>query len=125
MKTAIKKIFDLFGYNISKGSPTNYSNKIVSLKSSTTLKWNVLLSYLLEPFLLKDGQKIPNAHTHDLESYQIAETFLDLEFEVDIIDCRNTHYIPPKDYLVFISARTNFQGIAELLNTRLYKDCAP
>lgn len=121
MKTAIKKIFNLLGYDISKDSPTNYSNKLVSLKPQIALKGNVLLSYIIEPFLLKNGQKISNAHTHYNESYQIVKTFLDLGFEVDIIDYRNTRYIPQKDYSIFVSARTNFQRIAELLNTDCIK----
>ena len=116
MKRLIKKAFNAIGYDISKVKPRNYSNRLVSLKPTIALKGNVLLSYVIEPFLLKDGQEISNAHTHDWESYQIAKTFLDLGYAVDIIDYNNSHYVPQKKYAIFVSARTNFQRIADLLN---------
>jgi hypothetical protein len=116
MKRFIKKAFNAIGYDISKVKPRNYSNRLVSLKPTIALKGNVLLSYVIEPFLLKDGQEISNAHTHDWESYQIAKTFLDLGYAVDIIDYNNSHYVPQKKYAIFVSARTNFQRIADLLN---------
>ena len=121
MKRLIKDTCNALGYEISRLKPKNYSNEIVSLKPTTALKGNVLLSYVIEPFLLKDGQEISNAHTHDWESHQIAKTFLELGYAVDIIDYNNSDYVPQKKYAIFVSARTNFQRIADLLNSGCIK----
>ena len=95
------------------------SSRIVSLKDNGKRKGNVLLSYVLEPFLLKEGEEISNSHTHDWESVQIAKTFLNLGFNVDIIDYDDLRFEPKKQYSFFVSARTNFQRISKLIN----KDC--
>jgi glycosyltransferase involved in cell wall biosynthesis len=91
----------------------------VSLKPERKSKGNVLLSYILKPFLLKPEEHLPNAHMHYWRSLQIAKTFLDLGYAVDVIDYRNDTFIPGKDYKFFIDVRHNLQRLAPLLN----KDC--
>jgi glycosyltransferase involved in cell wall biosynthesis len=49
----------------------------------------------------------------------IAEALLKSGYNVDVIDYRNRIFKPVKDYNFFISARTNFVGIANRLN----RDC--
>lgn len=119
MKSLLKRIFRKFGIEITRFVPDTYETAFISIKPENCNKGNVLLSYRVEPFLLKPGESISNSHTNYWESLQIARTFLDMGFSVDIIDFRNKTFIPQKDYSFFIAARTNFVRIAKLLN----KDC--
>lgn len=95
--------------------------KTVSVKPKTLCRGNVLLSYIIEPFLLEAGEPVSNDHTHDWESLQIGKTFLDLGYRVDVIDYRNNKFIPGKDYSFFIAARTNFERISQYLNKNCIK----
>lgn len=120
MRKIVKDIVSKLGIEIKRRNPKDFESKVVSLKTKNgSSKGNVLLSYVIEPFLLKAGEPVSNAHTHDWESLQIARTFLDLGYSVDVIDYRNGDFIPEKNYAIFIAARTNFERIARLLN----EDC--
>lgn len=91
----------------------------ISLKPELPSQGNVLISYFIEPFLLKPGQPVPNSHTYYWECLQIAKTFLDLGYCVDVISYCNDVFIPQKDYAFLIEVRWTLQRIAPLLN----KDC--
>jgi glycosyltransferase involved in cell wall biosynthesis len=93
--------------------------QVVSLKPVKSSQGNVLLSYFLEPFLLEPGQAIPDDHTRYWESVQIAKTFLDLGYSVDVIDETNQIFVPTKNYSLFVGHWLNSARIAQLLN----KDC--
>jgi len=92
---------------------------VVSLKPEKKEIGEVLLSYVIEPFLRKPGQHIGTAHTNIWESLQIAATFLELGYGVDVVSYRNESFIPEKDYACFVGARTNFDRLSRLLN----RDC--
>lgn len=112
----LKRLTRSFGYEISKYYQPSYSDRMVSLKSHNGYKGNVLLAYILEPFLLRPGEPVSNKHTHDWESLQIGKTFQDLGYAVDVIDYRNHQFIPKKNYSFFVSARSYFQQISQKLN---------
>lgn len=95
------------------------SGKVVSLKPEGASKGHVLLSYILDPFLLKSDEPIPHGHTNFWESMQIAKTFLNLGYSVDAISYLNFEFIPKKDYAFFIDARFNLQRLSHMMN----KDC--
>ena len=99
----------------------NYAKtlQIISLKPKQPSKVNVLLSYRIEPFLLKPGQPIPNDHTWYWEVWQIAQTFLTLGYNVDVIQFHNDKFVPQKDYAFFIDIRHRMEALAPKLN----KDC--
>ncbi|MFN6461651.1 MAG: glycosyltransferase [Nostoc sp. DedVER02] len=99
----------------------NYAKtlQVVSLKPKQPSKGNVLLSYRIEPFLLKPGQPMPNDHTWYWEVWQIAQTFLDLGYNVDVIQFHNDKFVPQKDYAFFIDIRHRMEALAPKLN----KDC--
>ncbi len=115
MASLIKKAIGKLYRSVNRPPPS----KTVSLHTHAEKKGDVLLSYVLEPFLLKAGEQISNAHTHDWESVQIAKTFLNFGYDVDIVDYNDRRFEPNKPYSFFVSARTNFQRISRLLN----KDC--
>ncbi|BBD68425.1 group 1 glycosyl transferase [Nostoc commune NIES-4072] len=99
----------------------NYAKslQVVSLKPKQPSKGNVLLSYRIEPFLLKPGQPMPNDHTWYWEVWQIAQTFLTLGYNVDVIQFHNDKFVPQKDYAFFIDIRHRMEVLAPKLN----KDC--
>jgi glycosyltransferase involved in cell wall biosynthesis len=116
LKKIVKNLFHLLGYEISKYVKPPQIKRMVSLKPHNGNRGNVLLAYILEPFLLKPGEEISNQHTHDWESFQIARTFLEFGYAVDAIDYRDFKFIPKKNYSFFISARSYFKEIGEKLN---------
>jgi hypothetical protein len=98
---------------------TNDQQRCISLKTRGTPRGDALIAYVIDPFLLKEGEAVSYGHTHHIESLMIAQTFLDLGYNVDVIDFRNRHFIPRKTYAFFVSARTFLSVIADRLN----KDC--
>jgi hypothetical protein len=90
--------------------------KVVSLKPKGTSRGNVLLAYKIEPFILREGAGVLKSHTNYWESRQIADTFLEFGFAVDIISHVNKEFVPKKEYSIFFSSRTHFQRIASSLN---------
>ena len=89
---------------------------VVSLKPKRPTIGNVLLCYSNQAFFLKRGQPFPKDHTNRWESWQIAKTFLDLGYCVDVIDENNDRFVPTRNYSLFVGNRTNFERIAILLN---------
>ncbi len=89
--------------------------KVVSLQPEGSILGNVLISYILDPFLLRDGQPVSTAHTHDWESLQIARTFLEIGYAVDVISYKDQEFMPRKEYSVFIDARRNLERLSPVL----------
>ncbi len=96
-------------------------SKVVALQPDSKLRGNVLLSFIIDPFLRKSGELISHDHTHDWESSQMAQTFLDRGYAVDVISYHNNHFRPQKKYDFFVSARTNLEHIAARLNSDCIK----
>jgi glycosyltransferase involved in cell wall biosynthesis len=111
MKKIVKKLLNELGIEINR-----LDKRIVSLASKKKNHGNVLISYIIDPFLIKNGANISNAHHHDWLTWQMANTFLELGYNVDVIHYTNQTFIPQKDYSFFVGVRTNFQRIAEPLN---------
>ncbi len=119
IKERVKQLLKSLGIEIKRYRPRFNEGKVITLKPENISKGNVLLSYIIEPFLLKDEALVSNTHTHDWESLLIAKTFLSFGYSVDIIDYRDKTFIPRKEYAFFLSARTNLERIAKLLS----EDC--
>jgi hypothetical protein len=66
---------------------------------------NVLISHLIAPLVLKPGQPLLHSHTHLWQARQIVQTFLDLGYKVDAINCTNNTYSHQK--LRFFSSMHN------------------
>ena len=97
----------------------NKNFRVVSLKPKQPSQENVLFSYRIEPFFLKPGEPIPNDHTWYWEVLQIAQTFLDLGYNVDVIQFHNHTFVPKKKYSFFIDIRDRLEGLSPKLN----EDC--
>jgi glycosyltransferase involved in cell wall biosynthesis len=96
--------------------------KFISLKPDAISCGNVLLSYILEPFVLKAGQSLPNTHTNYWESLQMARTFLDLGYAVDVISYQNDLFMPKKEYSFLIDTHSGGCNL-ERLSPVLKRDC--
>ena len=97
----------------------NLERRFISLKPKKPPRGNVLLCYENKAFFLKHGETVPGDHTNRWESLQIAETFLDLGYQVDVIGENNDRFLPAKNYSLFVGNRINFDRIADHLN----RDC--
>jgi glycosyltransferase involved in cell wall biosynthesis len=94
---------------------------VISLQPKRSSQGSLLLSYIAAPFLLKPGQHVSHDHTHDWESLQIANTFLDFGYHVDVIQWDNYTFVPVKDYTFFIDARMNLKRVGRLLKENCVK----
>ena len=115
MTNPIKVLLRRFGFEIRRINPLPH-RELVSLKPSCAVKGDVLLAYIVEPFLLKDGERPSQAHTHHTESLLMAQAFMNAGYNVDVIDYRNESFMPEKPYAFFVSARTHFAKLANRLN---------
>jgi glycosyltransferase involved in cell wall biosynthesis len=93
--------------------------RMASIKPKHPEIGNVLLAYRVEPFLEKQSKAISNFHTHFWECKEIANTFLDMGYCVDVLQFNNDIFLPKKDYAFFIDTRSNLQRCVSFLN----KDC--
>jgi glycosyltransferase involved in cell wall biosynthesis len=93
--------------------------QMISLSPKKRAIGNVLISYLVSPFTLKPGETIPTSHTQHWECLQMAKTFLDFGYNVDVIWFYNDVFRPQKDYAFFIETRWNLERCVPLLN----QDC--
>lgn len=89
--------------------------KVVRLPAEGERRGAVLLSYIIDPFLLEDPARIPYSHTHFWESYTIARTWASLGFDVDCVSWTNHAFVPAQDYQVLIDVRRNLERWAPLL----------
>jgi glycosyltransferase involved in cell wall biosynthesis len=108
-----------FGIEVSVYPSPSRHEKFISLQPEGARRGAVLLSYIIDPFLLPEGVPVSHDHTHHWESWQIAHTFLRKGFAVDVISYLNRRFVPSRRYDYFVAARTNFDRISAHLN----EDC--
>ena len=90
--------------------------RFMSLKPKRGCRGYVLLCYENKGFFLKPGEHMPNDHTNRWESVQVAQSFLDLGYQVDVISENNDWFVPAKHYSFFVGNRINFDRIADSIN---------
>ena len=118
VKTLLRATTRALGIDIQRYR-AQYSRGCASLRPEGRSNGAVLISYILEPFLRDNGEALSTTHTHYGESVLMAKVWLERGFAVDVIDYRNSEFVPRKRYDVFVSARTNLETIAP----RLAADC--
>lgn len=102
-----------------------HDHRRVSLLPPRTPQGKVLLSYLIDPFLV-DWDRLPPTdpihwHSNAWECRQIAQTFLDLGYAVDAIGSSNRSFQPASDYAVLIDLRHNMERLAPLVGDSCLK----
>jgi glycosyltransferase involved in cell wall biosynthesis len=93
-----------------------FDRKQITVKPTKASHGNVLLCYENKAFFAKPGEQVPVDHTNRWESLQIAQTYVSLGYEVDVIGENNQHFVPAKNYSFFVGNRINFDRIAESIN---------
>ena len=98
---------------------------MVSLAPQIEPIGSVLLSYLTRPFLAAGGAEA-DAHTNVWECRQIAQTFLDLGYAVDVIDWNNTRFRPRKPYRFLVDICATIWSGSLRWSARIYaRSCTP
>lgn len=119
MANPIKRALATLGLELRRVNRSRLA--MASRKTKAPRKGIALIAYILEPFLLKPGQRPSQVHTHHTESLLMAQAFLELGYDVDVIDYRNHGFRPAKPYDFFISARSHFTEIAQRLPSSCIK----
>ena len=94
---------------------TLITKEVITLTPKKKSRGVVLLSYLTNPFRFHVSQSYLYSHTNQWECAQIAQTWRDKGYSVDIIDWNNNRFIPKKDYAVFIDIHSNMERLTPLM----------
>ena len=117
MKRRLKKLYSA----LRAIGKTNVDKQLIRLSPDIIPKGHVLVSYIIESFIIDPDHPTFRSHTHYWETRQMVNTFLELGYAVDLISYRNTSFRPERNYDFFVSARTNFDRLAALLNDTCVK----
>jgi glycosyltransferase involved in cell wall biosynthesis len=93
--------------------------EVITLTPKKNSRGSVLLSYLTNPFRFHASQSYLYSHTNQWECVQIAQSWMDKGYSIDVIDWNNDHFTPKKDYSVFIDIHSNMERLAPLMK----EDC--
>jgi glycosyltransferase involved in cell wall biosynthesis len=93
---------------------------VISLQVSGRAKGNVLVSYANQGLIMmRRGLPVPTSHEQYWKTIAMAQTFIDLGYNVDVIHAQNQQFIPWKRYDVVVDTRFNLQR----LSPYLHQDC--
>ncbi len=95
--------------------------KVVHLEARGQSRGEVLFSYIIDGFLLPDDAAIPDTHTNIWASLQMARTFQELRYSVDVISYHNKTFVPKRPYKIFVDVRRNLERLAPLLGSDCLK----
>lgn len=94
---------------------------VISLTPAKKSEKNVLISYIILPFTVGLNHPSFYSHTNLWECMQIAKTWLNHGYNVDVIDWDNSSFLPKKEYSVFIDIHANMERIAPHLRSNCKK----
>lgn len=80
---------------------------------SVPAQGSALVSYVLDGVRQALAGQIDHSHTHFWEAQQIAQTFADLGFEVDVVHWQNQTFRPRKPYRAVVDVRSNLERWAD------------
>lgn len=95
--------------------------RVIRLAPAGAPVGRVLLSYVVDPFLVRDEAAISYAHTQDWECWRMAHTWRELGFAVEAIHWTNTAFRPAVPYDVLIDPRRNLERLAPLVGDACLK----
>ena len=98
-----------------------FKRKVITLTPKIKSQSDVLLSYLTKPFAIHVNQSYFHSHTNYWECSQIAQSWLDCGYSVDVIDWDNNEFIPKKNYAVFIDIHNNMERLAPFMKKECLK----
>lgn len=118
MKAIVKKLLELMGIVVRRPPPVRFV-ELPTLRQS--VRGRALIAYVIDPFLLPKGRELPSGHTHFIEVRLMVEVFHDLGYAVDVVDYRDTTFVPTKDYDILVSSRVCLERYARLLGPQCLK----
>ena len=77
----------------------------------------MLLPYVVEPFTPKPDDCLWGVHSNTWECADIARTWVDAGYAVDVIDYRDSEFVPEKKYSVLIDIHDNLERLAPLVGS--------
>lgn len=86
--------------------------RVVTLEPAGEARGRALVSYIVDGLLVPPESQLPRGHTHFWESRQIARTFVDLGYTVDVIHWTNQAFEPVEPYDVLLDVRLNLERLA-------------
>ncbi len=93
---------------------------VVSLKANGLARGNALICYANQGLIMmRRGLPVPTSHEQYWKTIAMAQTFVDLAYNVDVIHTQNQQFVPWKRYDVVVDTRFNL----ERLNSYLDSDC--
>jgi glycosyltransferase involved in cell wall biosynthesis len=106
---------------IKNSSTHRRSNGLVSVRPRSPSKGRLLLSYLTAPF--QDPSTLLNftGHSNHWECFQIGQTFLDLGYEVDVINWDEADIPRGRNYSVCIDIHRNLERFSPKLDSSCIK----
>jgi len=93
----------------------------VTLYPKGDIVGNVLLSYIVEPFHRSKDDESFIHHANQWECLQIANTYLELGYRVDVISWCDYSFIPERPYNYCIDIHNNLERLSPLLNINCVK----
>ena len=96
-------------------------HRVIRLEPEKQMSGRVLISYYIEPYLL-DSANYASAGPRDIrwhasywECTEMARSFLERGYAVDVIGWQNDRFVPRDTYEIFFDCRHNMQRLAPLL----------
>lgn len=107
---------------VRKASRFVRDHQMVTLRPAGTPQGRLLLSYLIDPFLVDWDHLAPNDamrwHSNAWECREMARAFLERGFAVDVMNLTNMHSYPEKTYDALIDTRHNLERLADRVSPR-------
>ncbi|MCW5798355.1 MAG: glycosyltransferase [Nitrospira sp.] len=104
------------------GVRRQFHGGVISLHAAGNSHGNVLISYDNGGLLCKmRGQPIPTSHPQYYKTMVMAQVFVDIGYDVDVIHCENHKFIPWKAYDIVVDTRFNLQRLAPYLPSSCIK----
>lgn len=115
MKAIVKKFMQWLGIKVMR-APRSAAQRFVELPATGhSVRGSVLIAYVVDPFLLPEGRELPSGHTHFIEAQLMVKVFHELGYAVDVVDYRETSFIPQKSYDILVSSRVCLERLSKLL----------
>jgi hypothetical protein len=95
-------------------------NRVIRLGPEKRTSGRVLISFYIQPYLLDSAKPIPRDHPYYWhasywECTEMARSFLERGYAVDVISWENDRFIPRDTYEIFLDCRHNMERLAPLL----------
>ena len=108
----INRLLRRFGYELRRSAQIGARSATATVPARGDERGRVLLSYVLDPFLVDGPDQISHDHTHHWESWQIAQTFAQHGYTVDVVHYDDRRFVPERPYAALVSSRIELERLA-------------